>query len=374
MQLGTQYPQDLNGIFGQFSMIPAQAALSQFQQATANNSQNMQQAQEDLRHSQVFNPLHEQGQDLSNQTTLAQLPGVQAQSQLLQNKASIDNSTLPQQLEAAKAKIATETDDNKVKLIENHGQKLSYFGAVALANGGSIPLNLQAQMPDEVRQLLATRGAQATKAVGDAMLAGAAARQTQRERENMITSRDLGVAGIHAGSQERINTANIEAGKFRNHSDAYQEFKAETSKDLNAQAAVEDVKKERALQRAAGFTQGSPEWKQAMEEAQVRSQRADALRAQETANKAAAANTANQPKLNLPTLTNTPPVVSTVPSPSVNGTQGSGGAQVLPASQQGRKAPLSSTQYQQWKEQAKQMNPNMSDADIEAVAKQKGYQ
>jgi hypothetical protein len=334
MQLSTQYPQDLNSIFGQFSMIPALSALQQTQNANTNDQQNLQQAQEDLRHSQAFNPLHEAGQALSNQSLQAQIPGQIAQSTLMGNKATLDSATLPQQLEAAKSKIALEVDDNKLKTIENHGQKLSYFGGLAASNGGVIPLDLQAQMPDDVRQIIAQQGGAKAKAIGDMMLSAAQQRQATRERESMITGRETAVQQMRDDTQAFTTAQNIDAGKFRNHSDSYLMFKAETSKDLNAQAAVEDYKKEQALQRAKDFPQGSQEYKQAIEEATGRAQRADALRAQETANRAAAANTTNQPRLDLPALSNTTRTPQINPAAPVNGTSG-----VVPAAQQARQAP-----------------------------------
>lgn len=75
-----------------------------------------------------MNPLLLKQQELANQTTQAQMPGLEAQSSMLADKANISRSTIPQQLEEAMRKHRTSMTDADFKEIGQTGQAFSQVG------------------------------------------------------------------------------------------------------------------------------------------------------------------------------------------------------------------------------------------------------
>lgn len=82
-----------------------------------------------------MHPLEMQQRRIGNQMQEAQIPGIQAQNSITQDKASISRNTLPQQLEEAFAKHKGTMSDIQLKELINAGQRYGQVGALL----GSIP-------------------------------------------------------------------------------------------------------------------------------------------------------------------------------------------------------------------------------------------
>ena len=77
-----QSPQSLQELWSSPAFFLAQQGYDRLQQSQTNNSINQQAALEDLFNAQATNPLKQRELDLRNQTLAAQLPGVQADSEI----------------------------------------------------------------------------------------------------------------------------------------------------------------------------------------------------------------------------------------------------------------------------------------------------
>lgn len=167
-----------------------------------------------------LHPLEMQRMRLGNQTQEAQLPGIQAQSSLTQDKASLSRNTLPQQLEAAFAKHKTEMSDAQVKELTNAGQRYSQVGALLGAIPGPARAALAKQMlgdlyhpefdkynPNDLADTVSTIGNWMTEAGSKFQLQSAALTQkseTARALEAERTRRALEVQQLKNAVNERI--------------------------------------------------------------------------------------------------------------------------------------------------------------------------
>jgi hypothetical protein len=82
-QVNAQYP-NLAQIFGQYSVAPVEYGLQQFESAQNADKLNQQQALQDILFNEQNNPLKLEASRLGNESTAAGLPGIFAQSGLLQ--------------------------------------------------------------------------------------------------------------------------------------------------------------------------------------------------------------------------------------------------------------------------------------------------
>lgn len=190
------------------------------------NQANLQSLQLANQQSQVMNPLNAQfmqgriqGQDLANQTTEAQLPGVQGQSQSLVAQGKYDNDTNAQRIAGRLSDIANQIGVNGVMKMGRDGAIASQV-AVELAqyppshHKEALPKLIEQyggdpnsptfqglmQMPDgDVAKAAATLGKGMTMASGEYM-------QKQALQSDELKNR----ASIAAGN----NAATIEAAKI----------------------------------------------------------------------------------------------------------------------------------------------------------------
>lgn len=178
-----------------------------------------------------MHPLEMQQRRLGNQMQEAQLPGVQAQSSISQDKASLSRSTLPQQLEEAFAKHRTSMSDAQVKELSNAGQRYSQVGALL----GTIPGPARAAAakqllgdlyrpefeqynPNDLADTVSTIGDWMTKAGSKFQLQAAGLDQksdTARALEAERTKRALEVQRLKNETNERIAKLKEDAVKSK---------------------------------------------------------------------------------------------------------------------------------------------------------------
>lgn len=95
-----------------------------FNQARNADSQNFQDLPGLLAHEQALRPLKQQQMQIANDTGLAQLPGVKAQSSMLQRKNKMEDITFNDDVKVKLSDLATKLKENDIKQIEAEGQKL----------------------------------------------------------------------------------------------------------------------------------------------------------------------------------------------------------------------------------------------------------
>jgi hypothetical protein len=184
-QVTVQQPANLEQMFSSPSMMLgdiAQRNVKQYQDANDLNMQSARQAADFERQKQ---PLTLQELMLKNQTTSAQLPGVEADSSLKQDAASVSRGTLAEQAKAARAKLLTSISDADVSDAQNQIKQLSIH-------------------PDP-----------RVRAYGQRMMEGFSDFQKELLQARERRKTDTSVAGINnSGAMARLDKE-IEAGKFK---------------------------------------------------------------------------------------------------------------------------------------------------------------
>lgn len=126
MPLAVEQP-NLNQLFGgDNSILAGQLGLEQLNRANTNSDINQAGALQDMFQTAQTNPLKVRQMELGNQTTEAQLPGIMANSGMLQDKAQVSRDTVDLQGKAARSKLIQDMSDDDVKGIENLAQMLAY--------------------------------------------------------------------------------------------------------------------------------------------------------------------------------------------------------------------------------------------------------
>ena len=163
-----------------------------------------------------MHPLEMQQRRIGNQMQEAQIPGIQAQNSITQDKASISRNTLPQQLEEAFAKHKGSMSDLQLKELNNAGQRYGQVGALL----GNIPGPARAAAakqllgdlyrpefdqynPNELADTVSTIGEWMTKAGTKFQLADQKS-DTARALEAEKTRRALELQQLKNAANERI--------------------------------------------------------------------------------------------------------------------------------------------------------------------------
>lgn len=126
MPLAVDQPNLAQLFGGDNSILAGQLGLEQLNRANTNSDINQAGALQDMFQSAQTNPLKVRQMELGNQTTEAQLPGITAQSGMLQDKAQISRGSVDLQGKAARSKLIQDMSDDDVKGIENLAQMLAY--------------------------------------------------------------------------------------------------------------------------------------------------------------------------------------------------------------------------------------------------------
>lgn len=112
--LGVQMP-DLQRMFGDNSILGGQLGMQQFDMAQQNQQLNQAGMLQDIFKQEQAMPLELESKRIANQQGLAQLPGIQAQSGLAQDKAELSRKTMPMQLDAQQKKLLADMSEDDVK-------------------------------------------------------------------------------------------------------------------------------------------------------------------------------------------------------------------------------------------------------------------
>jgi len=221
---------DLTNLF-QSDPAAQELGLQQFAQEKQRRDADLASLLQRSQQQAEMHPLEMQQRRLSNQMQEAQLPGVQAQSSLTQDKASISRNTLPQQLEEAFTKHRSNMSDAQVKELANAGQRYSQVGALL----GTIPGPARAAAakqllgdlyrpefeqynPNDLADTVSTIGDWMTKAGSKFQLQAAGLDQksdTARALEAERTKRALEVQRLKNEANERIAKLKEDAVKSK---------------------------------------------------------------------------------------------------------------------------------------------------------------
>lgn len=118
---------DLTNLF-QSDPAAQELGLKQIGDERAQMAARLQDMLQQTQQRAQVNPLLLKQQELANQTTQAQMPGLEAQSSMQADRANISRSTIGQQLEEAMRKHRTNMTDADFKEIGQTGQAFSQVG------------------------------------------------------------------------------------------------------------------------------------------------------------------------------------------------------------------------------------------------------
>lgn len=183
-QIAAQYP-NLQGLFGASSLFPLEYGLQQQESAQKSTELNQQQALQDMLFQQQNDPLKLQRASLENQGLEAGLPGLWANSGMLQDKAAVSRGSLGEQIAGAQSSLKAKASQDEIAQLHSHAEKMA-----------------MSQDPQE-----AAVGMELLKHTKDFMLPEA---KQNAQQERML-------AQIRAqGEQQRLTQAQaIESGKYR---------------------------------------------------------------------------------------------------------------------------------------------------------------
>lgn len=126
----------LEQMFGQGSIIGSQLGLQAFNQQQDLGAMQGAGELQKLFQAEQMNPLKLRQQSLDNQTAQAQLPGVQAQSELLGQNARVGRETIDDQIKAKKSGFNRQMSDDERKMADNLAQQLARSNDPALKKIG----------------------------------------------------------------------------------------------------------------------------------------------------------------------------------------------------------------------------------------------
>lgn len=195
-QIASQYPGNLENIFGQSSMLPAAMAGQQFYEASQNNQINQDQALQDLFTQRQMDPLQIQGKQLANDTLQAQLPGVQAESSIRQNNAALNHRQLAGKMSAADL----EQMDQMAGHLTNLGNYVKTTGR--LPPGVQLPEELQNMLPDDMISF------------GNILYENSNAVRQERIKQQADTERQLAITRAQGANQLALDKSKFEHGAY----------------------------------------------------------------------------------------------------------------------------------------------------------------
>lgn len=235
-QVGVQQPTNLMEMFSSPSLMLGDIAAQQVNDQTLGNRINRQQAQQAMEFAAQEQPFRLDEMGLKNQTTRAQLPGVQAESGLKQNALTRDTATNDSQIKAALSKLAKETSDNDYAVFENG-----------------------------VHQMRASSDPR-IRAQGNALFPYLKAIATERDKLNIQGGNQIAAIREQGKIQNELEDKRINAGKYdktNKYLDFWSNFntKLKSAKDKHAALLLEAVKEEQDgnIEGAAKFRQMAEE-------------------------------------------------------------------------------------------------------------------
>lgn len=345
-------PSTLNDVF---AMNPG--AFSQAQQfmqgGVQQNDQDLQASQLRNMFDSQMNPLRVQGQDLNNQTTLAQLPGVQANSAIAQRTNSNQDVLNDDTLQAAKTKFAAQATQAHLDELAAKAQEMAYSDDPAVQAQGQ---KLMLAHKDIV---------------------------TERAKQDEMQQRQIALEKLRGQNQKELAQTYLEGGRWKKGAGSAQDAldKALTSGSWDKASTAYDAMAQQAMQ--------SGDTTQANYYAQKAKEYGDKYLQSRNAPRAGGVDVGSMPGMNIPvqpTPTTQLPALPTsnMQGPGLNAQDIANGAQFsspeveaqVRANAQ-RAAPQSAAgalpaAAEAWVQKAMALNPGMSRADIIAQGKKKG--
>jgi len=313
-QVGVQAPANLMEMFGSASPMMWDIANQQVNDQTLGNLINRQSAQQAMDINSQKLPFELEQLGLANQTTRAQLPGVEADAGLKQNSFKRDTATNDDQIQATRAKLAKEVSDSDLAQAENAVK-------TAMVHPSA---EVRKQAEDMYQHLY----------------------EIKKERDKLKEQSDnqLALEELRGKNQQGLMQQQIDAGRFKK----LDKFGLSFSQRLANEN--DPVKKLTMLNIAA------QEAEQAGNGDLADGYRELGRSIEQLAKEKLAAQKPNQPDLTqlggIPTTQQSPLV-----APKQNNT----------------KPKMAQQDYQQWFTNAKKLNPGLSDQEIEQEAIKRGY-
>lgn len=150
-----QYPNDLNSIYSGGSIAAINGTLQQ--QANAEAQDRLDQQRQTLANqfTEQANPIKLQQEQANLEQTLAQNPGVAADSRRKVVEAGTAEATQSSDIKAKLSKNLAGMSDDRVKQLGNMGQSMIHM-ADLVDGGQQVPLDVQQSLPPEIIQALST--------------------------------------------------------------------------------------------------------------------------------------------------------------------------------------------------------------------------
>lgn len=123
-QIAAQYP-NLQGLFGPSSLFPLEYGLQQQEAAQKSTELNQQQALQDMLFQQQNDPMKLQQHALENQGLEAGLPGIFANSGMLQDKAAVSRGSLGEQIAGARSGLQAKASQDEISQLHSHAEKMA---------------------------------------------------------------------------------------------------------------------------------------------------------------------------------------------------------------------------------------------------------
>jgi hypothetical protein len=217
---------DLNTLF-QSDPAAQELGLRQIADERAHNKATLEQLMQSMQQKGQMFPEELRARQLGNQATEAQLPGLQAQSSLSQDKASLSRNTMAQQLEEAFAKHKGNMSDAQVKELTNAGQRYGQVGAMLGAIPGPARASAAKQLlgdlyrpefdqynPNDLADTVSTLGQWMTE-TGSKFQLQSQKSDTARALEAEKTRRALELQQMKNASNERLGQLRADALKTK---------------------------------------------------------------------------------------------------------------------------------------------------------------
>jgi hypothetical protein len=125
---GYQQVNTLNDLaaFGKVPLSLTGDALASIDRGQQADQSNLADLFSQNQHMQAMRPMQEQTQDLQNQTSLAQLPGLHAQSEISQRTNDMGRATFGLDVKNKLTEAAMKASDDELKQVAQHAQQLMY--------------------------------------------------------------------------------------------------------------------------------------------------------------------------------------------------------------------------------------------------------
>lgn len=264
-----QYPTNLPELFSNNNPFLAQMGTQQWNQAQEQNNQDLAAQRQTMAQDAEMQPVKiRQGNALADQYS-GQARASNATAATSEDSLKILQS-VPQDKRVATAVAQQHALLSKAQqeALAGDMSHLQVYAAQGIANGGKLPLAVlqkaAADHPDLMPYLTSPQGLAKAAQVVNAHNALDSQRQANESVAKIHAAATTGAASIAANASTSNNQANIDAGKFKNHTSSFLLMKALSGGNFE-QASVAAMQMARELQ-AGGDTAGAQQYAAQAEE------------------------------------------------------------------------------------------------------------